>query len=90
MAELKIFKDKVNNMVIFQNKEYITRQIALHGFGDVLISTASLNTALMTENGSYASTEARYVDEMICYFVEDNEILLSDKILTGLIKKGLY
>jgi hypothetical protein len=69
----------------FQNKEYKVREIELPEFGNVLISTNSLNELLLNEDGSYTSEEAIAVDERIFYFVEENEIEFSDEKLKNLI-----
>lgn len=69
----------------FQNKEYKVREIEIPEFGNVLISTNSLNELLLNESGSYISEEAIAVDERIFYFVEENEIEFSDEELINLI-----
>jgi hypothetical protein len=60
----------------FQNQNFKLRELDLPEFGNVLISTFSLNDKLMNENGSYVSEEALNIDERIFYFVEENEISL--------------
>ena len=69
----------------FQNREFKVREIELPEFGIVHISTNSLNDLLLNEDGSYTSNEAEEVDEKIFYFVEDNEIELSDEELIKVV-----
>ena len=73
----------------FQNKEFKIRQLELPEIGNVLISTNSLNESLLNESGGYVSDEALVVDENIFYFVNDNEIKLSNKELMNLIKEEI-
>lgn len=65
----------------FQNKEFKVREIELSEFGNVLISTNSLNQLLLNDYGGYISDEAKIVDEKIFYFVENNEIELNEEEL---------
>lgn len=62
----------------FQNQEFKVREIGLPEFGNVLISTNSLNELLLDEDGGYTSNEAEIIDEKIFYFVENNEIELNE------------
>ena len=72
-------------IIEFKNKEFKVREIDLPEFGNVLISTNSLNELLFNEEGSYISDEAVEVDEQIFYFVEENEIELPEEELVTLI-----
>lgn len=72
-------------MITYQNTVYKTRNILLSEFGDVLISTNSLNERLLNKKGGYISNEALMIDEQVFYFVEDNEIDLPISKLTKLI-----
>jgi hypothetical protein len=73
-------------MIKFRNKKYKSREIYLSEFYEVLISTTSLNDALMNEVGSnYVSEEAMYIDELIYYFVEENQIDLPEDELRTLL-----
>jgi len=67
--------------MIFNGRVYYARKIRLKDIGEVLISTESLNEALM-EDGKYISEEARNIDEMIYFFVEDEHIKLTEKELS--------
>ncbi len=73
-------------MIKFRNKKYKSREIYLSEFYEVLISTTSLNDALMNEVGSnYVSEEAMHIDELIYYFVEENQIDLPEDELRTLL-----
>jgi len=72
----------------FQNREFKVREISLPEFGDVLISTNSLNELLL-KDGSYVSDEAIRIDEQIFYFVDENEIAFSDEELISLIAREM-
>jgi len=63
-------------MIQFQNKEFPTRVLNLPEFGEVLISTTSLNDLLLRDD-DYTSDEASAIDEEIFYFVEEEQIKLS-------------
>lgn len=71
----------------FQNNEFKVREIELPKIGNVLISTNSLNESLLNEDGGYVSDEAIIVDEKIFYFVDDNEMELSNDEFINLITK---
>lgn len=75
----------ITNKIEFQNREYLLREVELPEIGNVLISTLELNDLLMNKNGGYVSDEAISVDERIYYFVEENEIKLSDDDLIKLL-----
>ncbi len=65
----------------YKNKEFEVREIDFQGLGNVLISTTSLNELLLNEEGGYVSDEAIVIDEQIFYFVDENEIKLSEQEL---------
>ena len=73
----------------FQNREFPLREIAISGIGTVNISTVSLNEILLDNQGKYVSDEAIKVDEGICYFVSDEEIVLSDKKLNRIVSSEI-
>ncbi|MFT4203471.1 MAG: hypothetical protein QM610_06105 [Chitinophagaceae bacterium] len=75
--------------ITFQEINYQIREIEIPEVGNVLISTTTLNDALITEDGGYVSIEASNVDEKIFFFVENNEITLSDSELSNLILKQI-
>lgn len=74
-------------MITFQNIDYKSKTIFLSDFGNVLISTNSLNEKLLNNFGSYTSEEAFWIDEQIFFFVEDIDIDLPISKLTKLILK---
>lgn len=69
----------------FQNNQYKVREIELPEIGNVLISTTSLNNFLLNNDDNYVSDEAISVDENIYFFVDENEIELSDYELFNLL-----
>ena len=72
-------------MITFRNAKFKTREINLPKFGQVLISTTSLNDLLLSTSGAYVSDEASFIDEKIFYFVEENQIEMSQKELKILL-----
>lgn len=77
------------NTINFQQKEFKVREVEFPEIGNVLISTNSLNVSLLNEYGGYVSDEAITVDENIFYFVDDNEMKLSDEELLNLITEEI-
>ena len=75
-------------LIEFQKMQYRVREIKLPKVGKVMISTTSLNEALL-KNGNYVSDNAVTIDEQIYYFVNEREITFSDKKLIKLINKEL-
>jgi hypothetical protein len=75
-------------MIHFQNISYPTRSVELADYGEILISITSLNDILLKDD-DYVSDEARYIDEQIFYFAEDEQINLSDDELRKLLLKEL-
>lgn len=73
------------NKIEFQNNQYKVREVEIHEIGNVLISTTSLNHLLLNDDGSYVSDEAISIDESIYYFVDKNDIELSDDELISLL-----
>jgi hypothetical protein len=73
----------------FQNKEFKVREVDFPEIGNVLISTNLLNDSLLNEYSGYVSDEATVVDENIFYFVDDNEMKLSDEELINLITQEI-
>jgi len=53
--------------------------------GVVLVSTISLNQILLTDERNCVSDEAISLDNAIYYFVDDNEIEISDEDLITLL-----
>ena len=71
-------------MIEFKGDVFHTRSLVFEG-NDVLLSTISLNDKLLDSNGKYVSDDAERIDNDIFYFVEENEIELSDKDLHELL-----
>ena len=72
--------------ILFNHQHYPIRDAFLKEFGNVLIATTELSKHLMTEDGSYISKEAQFVDEQIFFFVSPDEINLPDGLFTTLLK----
>lgn len=71
--------------ITYNNKSYPVRLITLLHVGDVLVGNMSLLEELTDEHGDLASYEAEHVDEMIYFYVEDDELNLSRIDLAQLI-----
>jgi hypothetical protein len=76
-------------MIMFKNAWYVTRDLNLPSFGYVVISTTELRNLLLDDDCEYTSDEARYIDEQIFYFVEEDEIKMTSKSLSKLIRNQL-
>jgi hypothetical protein len=72
--------EKIN----FEGKEYPTLLLNFP-FGERQISTEKLNEDLMNFDGSYVSENARFIDESIFYFVDEENLKLDEAELTQLI-----
>ena len=59
--------------ITFEGKKYPARELMVQGFGEITISTESLEEVLIS-NDEYVSDDARRVDEMVCFYVPDNHI----------------
>lgn len=75
--------------IIFNEKEYSIRDIYIPNYGTVTISSLELDDCLMKKDGTYVSREARYVDEQIFFFVEQNDLALSASALSKKIRLSL-
>ena len=71
----------------FQNRTFPLRELEFTKYNNVVISTIELNNLLMTNTGGFVSEEAEAIDECIYYYVESNQLSLSDKQLIKLIGK---
>lgn len=78
-------KKEYMNFIKFQNKQYQVRELKLPEIGVILISTVSLNNKLLNNESKYISDEAIFVDESIFYYVEENQIQLSDEEIINLL-----
>jgi hypothetical protein len=75
--------------IFFNNREFFIREINFPKLGIVNISTSSLNSSLLTDSGVYTSNQAIQIDEKIFFYVEDDQIHLSNKILRKIISENL-
>lgn len=69
------------DFINYNDKNYPLREIKLPEFGYVTISTESLSKLLLNDDSCYTTQEAKYIDEKVFYFIEDDKINLSDKDL---------
>ena len=76
-------------MITYQNRKFETRELDLHDWGLVTVSTTSLGDLLFNDETGYPSKEAEVIDENIFFFVAENEINLSDKELAKVVLKSL-
>ena len=53
-----------------------------------LVGTEGLQSQLLDDDGDYISEEAEYVDELIYYFIDDDELTLEQSILTSMVAKS--
>jgi len=74
----------------FETKTFKIREIDLPKFGNVVISTTTLNQLLMNDDGGYTSNEAEMVDEQIFYFVDENELEYEQGKLIKLVSRQLH
>ena len=71
----------------FENRKYPFRELYLNDFKNVVISTASLNSRLMNEDGTYTSIEAQHIDEYIFFYVDDIDIYINEDQLIQKLSK---
>ncbi len=71
-------------MIKFEGKEYPTFLLNFP-FGERQISTEKLNDSLINVDGSYVSENARFIDEKIFYFVDEENLKLDKAKLVQLI-----
>jgi len=64
---------------------YRIRTIKLKNKETVTISTTDLNASLFDDNWQYISDDARHIDELIFYFVNEDEIELPEKFLSEIV-----
>ena len=72
----------------FGNRNYRIREVEMEDAGIRIIASTSLNKRLVTEEGSYTSKEARYIDEQIYFFVKPGKLKLSDQALNNYVIKN--
>jgi hypothetical protein len=71
--------------VLFNGSNYPIRTIKLKNKEYVNISTIDLDNLLFDKNEQYISDIAKHIDEYIFFFVENDEILLPEKVLSELV-----
>lgn len=79
--------------IVFENKEYPLRLIDIT-FDDTTtvepISVVSLEKELMTKDfDGWTSKEAKYIDEKIFLYVQDEEISLSDSGIRKIVEEAI-
>jgi len=84
---VRTLKDYRCAKVLYQGTEYPIKQVTLPEFGNVRISTCSLNDKLLNKNKTYVSTEAQAIDEKIFFFVDEQNIYMPNADLRKLIIK---
>ena len=72
----------------FGKRNYRIREVEMEDAGIRIIASTYLNKRLVTEEGSYTSKEARYIDEHIFFFVYPGKLKLSDKALSNYVIKN--
>jgi len=73
------------NNILLNGNHFIIRTIKLKNKETVTISTTDLDASLFDDNGQYISDYARHIDELIFYFVNENDIELPEKILSEIV-----
>ena len=73
------------NNISLNNKKYPIRELFIEGYGNVLISTNSLNSSILDKNYDYKNKESQYVDEKIFFFVDYSDIFKPERDLIKLI-----
>lgn len=62
----------------YKGKEYPVYEVEIPGWGLRLVSVVSFEEALLTPEGNYTDEEARYIDEQIFFYVDDDDIERKD------------
>lgn len=66
----------------FNGRDYKTRTLDFGGeFGVLTVASITLDRLLMTDDENYVSSEARFVDEQIFFFISASDFKLSDEAL---------
>jgi hypothetical protein len=73
------------NQIEFENQLFLVKEIEVPDLGNVKISTSTLNRLLLNNSGDYISETASIIDESIYFFVEDNQIDLTDDELLNIL-----
>ena len=82
--------DYSNNAVHYKGVKYLFRTINFDKEGNyAIISISSLNDIVFDKQGCWPDSLAEYIDSKILYYVEDTDILKSDKQLLHILKINL-
>lgn len=82
--------DYSNNVVHYKGVKYPFRTINFDKEGNyAIISISSLNDIVFDKQGCWPDSLAEYIDSKILYYVEDTDILKSDKQLLHILKINL-
>lgn len=78
----------MKEFIFFNGENYTCRTLF---FEDkfVTVSTETLNSVLLDDNGNYTSEKAQFLDEKIFFFVSDEEILLDEGLLESVLEREL-
>ena len=80
------------DFIVFAENKYPTRKVAIEGYESALmISTEDLEVVLIDEDGGYTSTEARFVDEQIFFYVPKRiAVDCSDEEVAEFVHRYMY
>ena len=74
----------------YEGKLYPYLWLEIPNWGIYRVSTSSLSNALMENDlATYKSEEARHIDEMFFFFVEDEDFQLSDEEIIDVILRAV-
>jgi len=71
--------------IFLNGNNYIIRIVMLKNKETVMISTTDLDDYLFDNNGQYISDYARHIDEQIFFFVNKDEIVLPESVLSEIV-----
>ena len=57
------------NMIVFEKRKYKFRQVQINNSGKFNIASTFLNRKLISDDGLYKSEEAKFIDENIYFFL---------------------
>ena len=72
--------------LLLHSKEYHYREIYTK-VGAVLISSDELESNLFDDKGKYVSEEAKYIDEMIYFYVPTNVLFYEETVIQSFLDK---
>jgi hypothetical protein len=71
--------------IVFQKSEYPIREVEIPNFGNIIVSTINLSDKLLNKGYCYVSEKAQLIDEQIFYYVDLEQMKLSDKEIAKII-----